>query len=131
MTTYQHALYEQQAHQAWQQGRIYPHRITAALDLNNLQGPEIDQACGVKEPCVDMWEAGELYPTWTQLQALAKLCKVTTRFFTIPTPPIDVKKTSLYHHTTTQERRKIDKTPPPMTEFLPQAIQATLNQEKP
>lgn len=38
-------------------GRPYPERLTAALDLRELYGPEVDIACGAVEPAVDRWEA--------------------------------------------------------------------------
>lgn len=58
-----------------------PARITAALDAAGLWGPEVDRACGVEEPTVDLWEAGELVPTPDQVRALAKLCGVTPTMF--------------------------------------------------
>jgi hypothetical protein len=41
--------------------------------MARLEGPEVDIACGAKEPDVDRWEEGELYPTWEQLVLLAEL----------------------------------------------------------
>lgn len=58
-----------------------PRRITAALDAAGLWGPEVDHACGVEEPTVDLWETGELVPTPDQVRALAKLCGVTPAMF--------------------------------------------------
>jgi hypothetical protein len=64
-----------------------PERITAALNLMNLYGPEVDEACGVKEPAVDLWEAGLLVPTREQIHRLALLTGFPWRFFYQPEPP--------------------------------------------
>lgn len=73
MSSYMRAALEQQAYRDWAAGQVIPYRITMALDQLELYGPEVDTACGVEEPAVDMWEAGTLYPTWEQLCALATL----------------------------------------------------------
>jgi transcriptional regulator with XRE-family HTH domain len=62
-------------------GRPEPSRITAALDLRGLYGPEVDQACGVEEPTVDQWETGELVPTPTQIKRLAILTGFPVGYF--------------------------------------------------
>lgn len=67
---------------AWRDGLVSPRAITAALDMRALYGPEVDEACGVQEPAVDQWEAGQLYPSWEQLDALARLTGFPVRFFT-------------------------------------------------
>jgi hypothetical protein len=64
-----------------------PERITAALDIRGLYGPEVDRACGVEEPAVDLWEAGDLVPTAEQVEALARLTDFPVRFFYLPAPP--------------------------------------------
>jgi hypothetical protein len=64
-----------------------PERITAALNIMNLYGPEVDEACGVEEPAVDMWEAGLLVPTREQIHRLAMLTGFPWRFFYQPAPP--------------------------------------------
>lgn len=68
----------------WAAGHVYPHRITQALNIRNLDGPEVDRACGVEEPAVDEWEQGVRYPTWEQLLALARLTGFDPWFFTRP-----------------------------------------------
>lgn len=68
---------------AWEQGRIFPYRITMALDMGGHYGPEVDIACLAEEPAVDEWEAGTRYPTWEQLLALADLTSCMPKFFTI------------------------------------------------
>lgn len=68
--------------EAWREGLVSPRAITTALDTRALYGPEVDHACGVQEPAVDQWEAGQLYPTWEQLDALAKLTEFPVQFFT-------------------------------------------------
>lgn len=70
------------AKQLWAAGLVRPYLITAALDAKGLYGPEVDEACGVEEPTVDLWEAGQVYPTWEQLCALAELCQARPWFFT-------------------------------------------------
>ena len=65
----------------WRGGHVVPWRITMMLDARGLYGPEVDEACGVQEPTVDLWEEGAVYPTWPQLVALAKLCETTPGFF--------------------------------------------------
>lgn len=71
-----------EAFEAWREGLISPRVITAALDSRALYGPEVDRACGVEEPVVDQWEAAQVYPSWEQLQALARLTGVAPAFFT-------------------------------------------------
>lgn len=65
-------------------GRPYPERITQALDLKLLQGPEVDIACGAVEPAVDRWETGEEVPTERQLELLAALTEMPLGFFFNP-----------------------------------------------
>ena len=62
-------------------------RITMALNLRELYGPEVDQALGGEEPMVDEWESGARVPTAEQVQALAKLTDFPVRFFYQPAPP--------------------------------------------
>jgi hypothetical protein len=64
-----------------------PERITMALDIQDLYGPEVDQALGGEEPMVDEWEAGVSVPTLEQVQALAELTGWPLRFFYLPAPP--------------------------------------------
>ncbi|UKD50868.1 hypothetical protein L3Q65_00820 (plasmid) [Amycolatopsis sp. FU40] len=86
-------------HRAWREGRVIPDSITTALNLHGLYGPQVDEACGAREPDVDKWEAGELYPTWEQLLLLAELCGVTPRFFVVSHGRLDPRTTSLrFHH---------------------------------
>lgn len=111
------------ARQAWQQGRVIPYRITTALDIRALYGPEVDQACGVEEPAVDQWEAGELYPTWEQLLALAELTQFPVKFFTnmLECTPIDASDTSMrFHVPGCDERAEV------VLAFTPEAIAAHL-----
>jgi hypothetical protein len=79
----------EQAHRDWELGRVRPWRITSALDIRGLYGPEVDEACGVKEPTVDRWEAGEVYPTWEQLLALSRLTTFPVGYFTRPGEPVE------------------------------------------
>nr|WP_172685887.1 helix-turn-helix transcriptional regulator [Prescottella equi] len=61
--------------------RPVPFRITTALDMADLHGPEVDAALGVPEPTVDLWEEGKLVPTDDQLHRLAKLGFPVAYFF--------------------------------------------------
>lgn len=70
-----------EAYRRWAAGQLVPARITIALDLHELYGPEVDAACGVAEPDVDRWEAGDLYPTWEQLLALSKITPMVALSF--------------------------------------------------
>ena len=64
-----------------------PERITAALDMCDLYGPEVDEALGGQEPMVDEWESGERIPTREQIHALARLTGFPVSFFYLPAPP--------------------------------------------
>lgn len=63
-----------------------PERITMALNLRDLYGPEVDEALGGQEPMVDEWESGERVPTKDQIQALAMLTGFPVTFFYQPPP---------------------------------------------
>jgi transcriptional regulator with XRE-family HTH domain len=63
-----------------------PERITMALDLRELYGPEVDQALGGEEPMVDEWESGARVPDFAQVQALAEMTDSPVRFFYEPPP---------------------------------------------
>ncbi len=66
-----------------------PERITTALDMRQLYGPEVDRALGGEEPMVDEWESGARVPTFEQIQGLAVLTGFPVRFFYQPaSPPI-------------------------------------------
>jgi DNA-binding transcriptional regulator YiaG len=64
-----------------------PQRITAALDMRQLYGPEVDQALGGEEPMVDEWESGERIPSFEQVQRLALLTDFPVKFFYLPALP--------------------------------------------
>lgn len=72
---------EAETRRIWEQGLLRPYWITTALDMARLEGPEVDIACGAKEPDVDRWEEGALYPTWEQLVLLAELTGHPLAFF--------------------------------------------------
>lgn len=65
-----------------------PSQITLALDARGLHGPLVDEACGVAEPVVDLWEAGVLLPTPEQVGRLARITGVTPPFFYERVAPI-------------------------------------------
>jgi hypothetical protein len=75
---------------AWYAGKTpTPERITTALDLCELYGPEVDEALGGEEPMVDEWESGARMPTFEQMQRLALLTGYSVRFFyQPPSPPL-------------------------------------------
>jgi hypothetical protein len=68
-------------------GKIVPARITMALDLRGLEGPEVDLMCGAAEPDVDMWELGLAVPSPEQLARLAALTGFTVAWFYHPVKP--------------------------------------------
>jgi len=84
---YQSALIRQRDERLMASRDPNPSRITLALDAAGLWGPEVDRACGVEEPTVDLWESGELVPTREQVEALAKLCGVTPVMLYLDDPP--------------------------------------------
>ncbi|MGW4488403.1 hypothetical protein ACWEOE_31730 [Amycolatopsis sp. NPDC004368] len=118
------ALALEQAHQAWREGRVIPASITAALDMHGLYGPEVDEACGAREPDVDRWEAGDLYPTWDQLRKLADLCGVTPRFFTESHGRLGARETSLRFHLPAGDAPL----PNPVLFYRREVVAATVNQ---
>jgi hypothetical protein len=65
-----------------------PARITMALDMRELYGPEVDRACGVEEPAVDEWELGLRVPTDAQMLALAELTHIPIAWFYRPASEI-------------------------------------------
>jgi hypothetical protein len=73
-----------------------PHRITQALDAKSLYGPDVDRACGVEEPAVDLWEAGELVPTDEQVRLLAELTEMPFEFFYLPCDQGDRPPSSMW-----------------------------------
>jgi hypothetical protein len=113
------------AYKRWRAGQVCPAQITMALDLNQLYGPQVDLACRAEEPAVDQWEAGERYPSWGQLCALAELTGMSVRWFTIndqDSGPVPLWKTSIWFHISEPERRAYEKhyRPPIMT--YPRAV---------
>lgn len=58
-----------------------PGRITIALDARLLDGPDVDRACGVREPVVDLWEAGVLLPDRGQVARLSRLTGMAPEYF--------------------------------------------------
>ena len=67
-----------------------PSRITCALDLCGLDGPQVDADLGVLEDppvVVDEWEAGRRVPTWDNIVALAALTNMLPEWFYGPVMP--------------------------------------------
>lgn len=105
------------AHKAWKAGLARPDMITQGLNFRDLYGPEVDRACGVEEPTVDLWEAGRVYPTWEQLTALAALCELPVWWFT-EEPLISAGDLFICG------RGRVIDTTPPITTFDPMALAA-------
>jgi len=84
-----HAVMLAEARRGWERGLVRPWYITNALDAKGLDGPDVDHACGVEEPTVDLWEAGEIYPTFKQLCALADLTGMLPSWFVTEHRPMD------------------------------------------
>ncbi len=98
------------AQEKWKCGLVVPHAITTALNTHGLYGPEVDAACGVREPAVDLWEEGKLYPTWEQLQALARLTQYPVIYFVTARQPINVLDTSMRFHLKPSALTALDQT---------------------
>lgn len=128
MGSYTSTAHEQAAYRAWCAGKVIPHRITSALDEQELYGPEVDRACGVEEPAVDQWEAGTLYPTWEQLQALARLVNRPVHLFTME-PNLGPGRIFICDRSKRKNGCQIIDTAP-ITKFTPEAI-AAANLPKP
>ncbi len=68
-----------------------PARITMALDLREMYGPEVDLAVGTFEGNlagdVDGWEAGLAVPSEEQVSLLAALTRFPAAWFYKPIPP--------------------------------------------
>lgn len=112
----------ERAWQEWRDGLACPNRITTALNMRDLYGPEVDEACLAREPEVEQWEAGERYPMWPQLLALAELTGFTARFFTTnDVVPVPIWQTSLWFHMSKAEQHAYEREPPPVMRF-PRAV---------
>ncbi|KAF0964935.1 MULTISPECIES: hypothetical protein [Rhodococcus] len=101
-------------HDLWQAGKLVPWYISHLLDSGRHSGPTVDIACHAEEPAVDLWEAGQLYPTWDQTVALARLLDVRVRDLTHP----DARP---HHHTNRPQRRLRDMA---ILSFEPSAVHA-------
>jgi hypothetical protein len=111
---------EEGARDAWARGALRPCAITRALDACRLYGPEVDEACGVTEPAVDMWEAGQLYPSWDELKALATLTVRPVHYLTVDRGHMPFGATSMRFHLKAGQ----EPPPAPVLCFAPEAIQA-------
>ena len=117
----------ERAKAAWARGEMKPAGITLMLDMNGLEGPEVDTACLAAEPDVDNWEAGTLYPSWEQVVALAELVGCSPEFFMWDRHYDENMQTSMRFHGTKAEREAYAKNDAPLImKFTPEAIQKTL-----
>lgn len=129
--SYAAAAQNQAARVDWEAGLISPYLITTALDMCALHGPEVDEACGVEEPTIDLWESGLVYPTWEQLCALATLTGFAPAFFSRrnhdPRAALVQTSAELFH-------KRGDNRPhrpgPIVPAFLPEAITKTLRRRR-
>lgn len=62
-------------------------RLTAALNLRGLYGPEVDEAVGEAEPVVDWWEEGRMEPDLEAVRRLATLTGFAPGWFYLEAPP--------------------------------------------
>lgn len=129
--SYAAAIQNQAARADWAAGLIAPYLITTALDMCALHGPEVDEACGVQEPTVDLWESGLVYPTWEQLCALAELTGFAPAFFSRRgrDPKAVPRETSTRFHRVGGSRPG-GNVGPIVPAFLPEAITKTLRQTR-
>ena len=84
---YQRAASRQRTERLIATGKVVPARITLALDVRGLEGPEVDTACGAVEPDVDRWELGLAVPTADQVKLLAELTRFPIAYFYEPLAP--------------------------------------------
>jgi len=83
-----------EAHENWTltaegtAGAPNPYWITTALDDGRFNGPQVDRDLGGAEPMVDLWEVGELVPTFEQVDRLAVLTGKPRNYFYQPTPAL-------------------------------------------
>lgn len=111
----------------WQAGKLIPWRITFALDSIEADGPEVDIACGAREPDVDHWELGIKYPTWDQTEALSRYTGFTVPWFCIDERPPSVHDTTLRWHLPKAHVQELERAEKERVyRFLPAAIAATL-----
>lgn len=83
---YSKAYWRQEEERLLREERPIPARITMALDLRELYGPEVDLACGTWEGNpdgdVDAWEAGTAVPRAEQVRLLSEVaCFPVTYFY--------------------------------------------------
>ena len=106
------------AYARWRAGLVVPALITMALDLRGMYGPAVDRACLAVEPDVDQWEAGERYPSWPQLRALAQLTGFAPRWFVRDdVEPLAVWQTSMVFHMSAAERAYWERQPAPVMRY--------------
>jgi len=106
-----------QAYRLWRAGGFVPAMATLALDAAGLYGPDVDRACGVEEPTVDLWEAGRVYPTWEQVLALARLTgRAPIVFFR---RPLDWRETTMRFHV-------LEEAKPPVLACDPEAVRVVI-----
>lgn len=84
---YARARNQQETERLLREGTPVPARITMALDMRGLDGPDVDTQCGAAEPAVDLWECGIEVPTAEQVTLLAALTQVPVQFFYKPIKP--------------------------------------------
>jgi|GEM_PF-985350 len=86
LARYREAVQRQEDRKLIGSGKVVPARITIALDVRGLYGPEVDEACDAAEPDVDLWECGLAVPTARQVELLAELTGFLPAWFYRPLP---------------------------------------------
>jgi hypothetical protein len=88
---YDAAVTAQRAERLLAAGRPVPARITIALDVCGLHGPDVDERCGTWEGNpdgdVDRWELGLAVPSGEQVRLLAELTGFPIASFYKPIQP--------------------------------------------
>ena len=69
------------------EGQVVPARISIAMNIRELEGAWVDEACGAAEPDVDDWEAGLKTPTPRQVVLMARLTGFPIPWFYKPIAP--------------------------------------------
>lgn len=131
--SYAAALARQESDRLIAARKIVPARITLALDLRGLEGPEVDAACGAAEPDVDMWELGLAVPSPEQVAKLSELTGFPVAYFYRPVKPGPLPGSPLFvcgSHCESSEPDVVDENGVLLYEGkpreLPRAVQGTL-----
>ncbi len=88
---YQEVLYRQDNERLLADGRVVPARITMAMDLAGLHGPDVDERCGTYHgnPAgdIDRWEQALAVPSAEQVELMAAETGFPVPWFYRPVKP--------------------------------------------